>query len=98
MILLKWNDHEQKGVYTAKIFEYLAAKRPILAVGDYEDVVDNLLEDTKAGVSVKTKDNLENELMILYQEYKQKRIISNNANEIVINKYSQKEMARSHFG
>ena len=94
LILLKWNDPEQKGVYTAKIFEYLAAKRPILAVGDYEDVVDNLLEDTKAGVSVKTKDNLKNELMNLYQEYKQKRIISYNANESVINKYNQKEMAR----
>ena len=94
LILLKWNDPEQKGVYTAKIFEYLAAKRPILAVGDYEDVVDNLLEDTKAGVSAKAIDDLKDVLLNLYHEYKQKRIISYNANEIAINKYSQKEMAR----
>jgi hypothetical protein len=40
------------GVYTGKIFEYLAAQRPILAIGGSKGVVKELLDDTNAGVYV----------------------------------------------
>ena len=39
LLLMKWNDPAHRGIYTAKIFEYLAAGRPVLAVGGYDDVV-----------------------------------------------------------
>jgi glycosyltransferase involved in cell wall biosynthesis len=50
LLQLKWNDARQRGAYSAKIFEYLAAGRPILAVGGYHDVVNELLDKTKAGI------------------------------------------------
>ena len=96
LLLLKWNDPGQKGVYTAKIFEYLAAKRPILAIGDYKDVVDDLLQETKAGFSIQRPDELKDVVLNLYREYKQQGSITYNGNEIAVNKYSQREMARKY--
>ena len=33
LLLLSWNNPEERGVYTGKLFEYLAARRPILSFG-----------------------------------------------------------------
>jgi hypothetical protein len=92
--LLKWNDSKQRGVYSAKIFEYLAAKRPILAVGGFPDVVDELLHETKAGVSGRTKEEIKALLLRLYQEYKSNRAVSYSGDEAETGKYSHREMAK----
>jgi hypothetical protein len=55
LLLLNWNDPQEKGVYTGKIFDYLAAQRPILSIGRCGGVVEDLLEQTKAGVHVAKK-------------------------------------------
>jgi hypothetical protein len=94
LLLLKWNDSKQRGVYSAKIFEYLAAKRPILAVGGFPDVVDELLHETKAGVSGRTKEEIKALLLRLYQEYKSNRAVSYSGDEAETGKYSHREMAK----
>lgn len=43
-------DHAAKGIYSGKIFEYLGAARPIIAIAPKEGVVDLLLKETGAGV------------------------------------------------
>jgi hypothetical protein len=45
------DDPNEPGIYSGKIFEYLAARGPILAIGKYCDVVDELLKNTNAGIS-----------------------------------------------
>jgi hypothetical protein len=94
LLLLKWNDPKQRGVYSAKIFEYLAAKRPILAVGGFPDVVDELLRETKAGVSGRTKEEIKALLLRLYQEYKSSGAANYSGDEAETSKYSHREMAK----
>ena len=94
LLLLKWNDPRQRGVYTAKIFEYLAARRPIFAVGGFPDVVDQLLDETKAGVSGQTGEEIKALLLQLYQEYKLTGAVSYSGDEAVTSKYSHREMAK----
>lgn len=60
LLLLEWNDPSAKGVYTGKIFEYLGARRPILAIGSAAGVVDDLLRTTSGGVVVNTSSNIKN--------------------------------------
>jgi hypothetical protein len=94
LLLLKWNDPKQAGSYSAKIFEYLAARRPVLAVGGFHDVVDQLLHETRAGVCGQTKEDIGALLLRLYQEYRSNGAVSYGGDEGEINKYSHREMAR----
>ena len=52
LLHLRWDDPSQRGIITGKIYEYLAARRPILSTGRYGDVVVDLLDRTAAGVGV----------------------------------------------
>jgi len=95
LLLADWNDPKEKGVYTGKIFEYLGARRPILATGGVtNNVVDVLLRETKTGVHTLTVKDTENALKEFYRQYKQKDGLTYNGEEAEINKYSQREMAR----
>jgi hypothetical protein len=94
LLLLKWNDTQRRGVYTAKIFEYLSARRPVLAVGGFPDVVDRLLDETKAGVSGQTAEEIKAVLLRLYREYRSTGVVSYSGDEAETGKYSHQEMAK----
>jgi glycosyltransferase involved in cell wall biosynthesis len=95
LLLLTWNDPNEKGVYTGKLFDYLAARRPILSIG-YTDggVVKELLDQTKAGVHCSTEEELREYLLNAYREYKELGAVQYHGIEEEIMKYSHVEMAR----
>lgn len=94
LLSLKWNDPKERGAYSAKIFEYLAARRPVLAVGGFPDVVDRLLDETKAGVSGQTAEELRTLLLPFYQQYRSAGAVSYGGDDAAIGKYSHREMAK----
>ena len=95
LLVLDWEDPAEPGIYTYKIFEYMAARRPILATGGQsDDIVARLLTDTGAGWHAPTVDDIKDALSKLYQEYRLKGNVSYNDREAEINKYSHYEMAR----
>lgn len=94
LLLLKWEDPQERGAYSGKIFEYLAARRPILATGGSGDVVSELLNETKAGIDAPTIEDIKDTLQKLYQDYKLRGEIAYNGIGSKINKYSHREMAR----
>lgn len=94
LLFMKWNDPKERGYYSAKIFEYLAAKRPILAIGGFDDVVKELLDETKAGTYASTMEELKGILRKLYQEYQASGNARYKGEKASINKYSQREMAK----
>ncbi|HET7690651.1 MAG TPA: glycosyltransferase [Nocardioidaceae bacterium] len=49
LLLLTWDDPRDSGYYAAKLFEYLAARRPILMLGYASGVAANLLRERQAG-------------------------------------------------
>ena len=50
LLLLLWNDKNERGVYTGKLFEYFGARHPILAIGSESGVAGELIEERKAGI------------------------------------------------
>ncbi len=50
LLLLLWDHPSEKGVYTGKLFEYVGAKRPILAIGSQDGVAADLIRKRQAGV------------------------------------------------
>lgn len=95
LLLLNWNDPQEKGNFPGKIFEYLAARRPILATGGSEDdVVAGLLIETQAGIHAPTAEKIRAALESMYQEYKSQGGVAYSGDKAKMNEYSQREMAR----
>jgi len=94
LLILKWEDSQERGSYSGKIFQYLGAKRPILATGGSEDVVSELLEETGAGVSAPTVESVKGTLKELYGEYKLQGRVFFKGDDIKISKYSNRETAK----
>ncbi len=94
LLLLTLNDQNEKGVYTGKIFDYLAAKRPILSIGMCEGVINDLLEKTHAGIHVSTDEEIKDQLLRFYQEFQENGTIGYHGLQSEIEKYSHREMAK----
>ena len=94
LLLLKW-EGPTRGFIPGKLFEYLAALRPILATGgETKDVVTELLEETQAGIDAPNLEDVKRALKNFYQEYKSDGEVKYRGRKSKIDKYSQKEMAR----
>lgn len=50
LLLLLWDNPEEKGVFTGKVFEYLGARRPILIIGPEDNVASQTIIERKAGI------------------------------------------------
>lgn len=93
LLSLNWDHPLEKGVYTGKIFEYLAAQRPILALGGPQGVVSDLLEETQAGIHPRTEAELRSAILSWYEEFQHLGYVSYQGNEQIHN-YSHLKMAQ----
>ncbi len=83
VLLLSVNNVKSaKGVITGKIFEYLQAKRPILAIGPTNGDLAEILKETNAGIIINFGDveNLKKEILQLYTSFKNESLESNSSN------------------
>ena len=95
LLLLNWDDPQEKGNYPGKVFEYLAARRPVLATGGPEgNVVAELLRETGSGIHTATVDDTRKALEKMYREFKSQGQVACHGDDSKINSYSYREMAR----
>jgi glycosyltransferase involved in cell wall biosynthesis len=96
LLLLGWGDPRDKATYTGKIFEYLGAQRPILALGYKGGNIDKLLQSSGTGVLVDEVRSMEDILCRWLQEWHQTgEIVSHwNPNTNVVKRYTRREGAR----
>jgi glycosyltransferase involved in cell wall biosynthesis len=94
LLLLVPNVKNNKGILTGKLFEYLTAKRPILAIGPEEGDLATILAETNAGVVVNfdNEEKLEFQIKELYQKFKDKKLTVSANN---IQKYHRKELTKN---
>jgi glycosyltransferase involved in cell wall biosynthesis len=80
-----------KGIITGKIFEYLQARRPILAVGPKDGDAAEIINFTKSGVIVDFEERrkLKEAILNYYHQFKNNHLIVASEN---IHKYYRKEL------
>ena len=52
LLLLLWDDPRDRGVVPGKLFEYIGARRPVLAIGPVENVAASLILDRQVGIAL----------------------------------------------
>ncbi len=72
LLLLLPNTKNSKGILTGKLFEYLKAERPILAIGNTDGDLATILKETNAGTIVDflDKSKLKSVILELYAKFK----------------------------
>lgn len=93
LLLLTWDNPEEVGVTTGKLYDYLAARRPIVSIGPAGSILDNLLRSTGAGRHVSNLRDAESAIGELYREHRDFNEVAYRGNEEEINRYSHIEMA-----
>jgi glycosyltransferase involved in cell wall biosynthesis len=94
LLLLIPDVKKSKGILTGKLFEYLTAKRPILAIGPETGDLSEILKNTNAGVVVgfDNEAKLTSEIKKLYQQYISGTLQVNSKN---IEQYHRKELTKN---
>ena len=97
LLLLINQTHNAGGILTGKFFEYLAAKRPILAIGPTTGDVADILNESGAGEIVDFSDfnALKNLIISYYTQYKNNQL---SVNTTGIHRFSRYELTRSLSG
>jgi len=95
LLLLKWTDAHETGHCPAKLFEYLGARRPVLAVGTKRDVVDDVLEECGAGVSIASVEEAAEVLQSWVTTFKSMGRLPWRFNREYIKRYTRSEAARA---
>jgi len=94
LLVMNWEDPEEKGVVPLKVFEYLAAGRPILATGGFGgDMVEQILRNTKAGIYARDVESIKAVLKGLYTEYRANGRVGYNGVVEEIDKFSYRGAA-----
>ena len=93
LLLAVNNVKSAKGIITGKIFEYLQAKRPILAIGPVDGDLAEIINDTNAGVIVDFNDvnTIKAELLKMYDLYKENNLKVDSKN---IHQYHRKNLTK----
>ena len=94
LLLLIPNVEKAEGILTGKLFEYLTAKRPILAMGPENGDLAEILKNTNAGVVVafNNEEKLMAEIRQLYHQYTTGNLEVNSKN---IEQFHRKELTKS---
>ena len=90
LLLLEWVDPRAQGVYTGKIFEYLAAHKPILSIGPEGGVLEKLIEETNSGFQATAPSLIAERLHEWLAMFRIDGSIQHCPNQVEISKYSRK--------
>lgn len=92
LLLLTWDDPKENGVLTGKLFDYMAAKRPVISIGNCTGALPDLLMRTGIGECVNNEIAIEKKLLKYYIEYKNDGKVHYNGIDSMIYQYSHVEM------
>ena len=97
LLIVEMDRRETRAIIPGKLFEYLSARRPIIALGPKGSDMKAIIEDTSSGVffEYSEKEMLKNQLKSYYSDYRNDRLKVDSQN---IEQYSRRELSRKLAG
>lgn len=94
LLILTWDSPYGRGHLPAKIFEYIAARVPVLAVGPRQSAVASLVEELHLGSVASSVNDIETLVLKAYHRYEQEQSALYDIPQALIDQYSQTRMAK----
>lgn len=94
-VLLFLSHRSGIGIFTSKIFEYLAAGRPILSIPGDNGVTDRILAETRSGHVARTPEAVMSALRTLYREWLEHGQVDYHGDTDSIQQYSRRNQTSS---
>ena len=93
LLLVEIDSHETKGILPGKLYEYMAARRPILAIGPQHWDAAEIIEDTLSGASLGygSKNGLKDVILKWFEAFQNGSLTTESKD---IEKYSRRELSR----
>lgn len=93
LLLAEMDSGETKGIIPGKLFEYMAAGRPILGIGPRDWEVATIVSQTKTGAifDYTSRSDLKNVLLNWFQQYENQDL---NVHSVGVATYSRRELTR----
>ncbi|WP_281543034.1 glycosyltransferase family 4 protein [Maribacter aestuarii] len=93
LLLAEIDVEDTKGIIPGKLFEYMAAERPILGIGPENWEVAKIVSETKTGAIFEHSAHfqLKNVLLNWFEQYQQNQLA---VSSVDINQYSRRELTR----
>ena len=94
LFLLQTKGIGEAKAMTGKIYEYFSSLRPILSIGEKENIMKKILKKTNAGIHCSTLEEIKEVLLNWYKEWKLTGVVKYRGEKKEILKYSHIEMAK----
>ncbi|MDD5421812.1 MAG: glycosyltransferase [Candidatus Omnitrophota bacterium] len=89
LLLIQWIGKGGEGCHTAKLYDYLGARRPVIALTTRGGVMKDLVRATSCGAAVYGDHDLRESILGLYTEYVAKGYVDYTGNELEIQKHTR---------
>lgn len=95
LLLFNWEDASERDVYPLKLFEYLAARRPVLSTGGFSpDGVETILNSAEGGIYATSADAIERAILRFYEDYRLRGAVGYRGRLSAVMEYDHRHVAR----
>lgn len=93
LLLIEIDSDETRSIIPGKLFEYMAAERPILAIGPEEADIEKIIKETNTGVftTYDEKDKIKETILSYFNQYLDKNL---KVYPVGLNQYSRKNLTQ----
>lgn len=98
LLFVQWQGPSGDGWYSAKLYDYIGARRPILALAQRGGIIDDLVTKTSSGMIADDEHSLKKAILRLYGEYIKSGQIKYEGNGREVSTYTRRLRAKELAG
>ncbi len=93
LLFVQWQGRGREGWYSAKLYDYIGSRRPIIALAERGGIIEDIIRKTASGSIADDEKALKESLLRLYREYAASGTVKYCGNEAEVGKNTRRRRA-----